>query len=284
MGIENIHKHIDSMKEKDLEILKKIVAQPSVSVQKEDVKKCASLVSKLMEEMGIKNAVYESPGNPVIIGEVKCGKPDAVTLLFYGHYDTQPREPLSEWKSPPFEPTVRDGRLFGRGSADNKGQFLAHLLAVRSYLQSSGGLPINVKFILDGEEESGSPSLDPFVQAHKELLKADIVYTSDGGMHDSGAPLIFFGCRGLMQVDIAIQTAVQDNHSGNKGGAIPNAAWEMVKLLSGMMDANDKVLIPGFYDRAVPHSDFDEKLIDAFPYNPEALAKVFGVEKLDLSK
>jgi acetylornithine deacetylase/succinyl-diaminopimelate desuccinylase-like protein len=281
--INNVHKHIESMQEQDLNTWKKLVAQPSVSAQNIGVRECSQMVKALMEDCGLTTQVFETPGQPILYGEL-ITNPAAPTVLFYGHYDVQPPEPLEAWKSPPFEPTIRDGRLYGRGAADNKGQLLAHLLAVRSYLAVNGSLPINVKFVIEGEEESGSIHIPQFIEAQRDLLAADLVYTSDGPLQSDGTPVVFFGVRGMLAIELEIETSSQDNHSGNKGGVIKNAAWELVKLLATMIDVQGNVTIDGFYDDVLEPSQFELQLLEKLPYDPEALAKVFGVEKIDLEK
>ncbi len=271
------------LKEKEtehLEIFKTLVRQKSISSRNEGVKECAKLLKSIMEDAGITTEIYDTPGQPVVYGELKGNHPDKPTILFYGHYDVQPPEPMEKWLSEPFEPTVREGRLYGRGTGDNKGQLLTHVLAVKAYLDLVGEVPVNVKFIFDGEEEIGSPNLEEFVRAHRDLLKTDVVLTSDGPLHDSGSPIIAFGVRGVMNFDFQINTANTDNHSGNKGGVIPNAIWEMVRFLSTMMDEKDRVLVEGFYDNVVEPTAYEKQLISDLPFNKEGIARSFGVEKI----
>ncbi|MBV1759187.1 MAG: M20/M25/M40 family metallo-hydrolase [Dethiosulfatibacter sp.] len=284
MLIENIHAHINSNREQDINTLIELVSHPSISSNAVEIRRCAEFLKNIMEESGINTKIYETKGQPVVIGEVASHNKDATTVLFYGHYDVQPPEPLDAWVSPQFEPTIREGRLYGRGAGDNKGQLLTHIMAVRSYLATEGALPINVKFIFEGEEEIGSPSLLEFVEDNKELLKADVVLTSDGPIHDSGAPLVAFGVRGVMNFEFNLETATTDNHSGNKGGVIPNAIWKMVDLLATMKDKDDKVTIAGFYDDVVIPSPYELSLIDNLPFDPISLAKVYGVERIELDK
>jgi len=273
--------HIRSKKEEYLDIMKRLVAQPSISARGEGVEECAHLLVEIMEDLGISARTLPTRGFPVVYGEVGSGD---FTLLFYGHYDVQPPEPLEEWISPPFEPTERDGRLYGRGTGDNKGQLLCHLLAVHSYLQVRGDLPLKIKFILEGEEESGSPHLAEFASENQELLAADLVYTSDGPLHESGAPAIYYGVRGMLALEMSLQTAAGDNHSGNKGGVIPNAAWELVKILSSMRDEQDRVRVKGFNDQVRPPTAKDQELIRNMDFEPEQIARNFGVEKIDLDQ
>ena len=284
MNIDKVHQNIESHRESDLELLKKLVRIPSVAAKNQGIDECRDALVSLLEGLGAKTSVLPTKGAPVVFGEIDCGKPDAKTVMFYGHYDVQPPEPLEGWKTPPFEPTVIKGRLYGRGTADNKGQFRADILAVRSYIESGEGLPINIKYFLEGEEENSSMNILDCIVPNKEKLKCDLVYNSDGGMHDSGKPIVQHGVRGMLQVKIDITTARQDNHSGNKGGQIPNAAWEMVKLLSSMIDENGRCAIEGFYDDVVAPSDYDMELINRMEFNPEAVAKIYGVDKILLDK
>lgn len=284
MLMENVHAHINANRESDIQTLIELVRHPSISSDEVEVRNCANFLKSIMIESGINAKIYETKGQPVVYGEVVSGSKHATTVLFYGHYDVQPPEPLDAWHSPPFEPTIREGRLYGRGAGDNKGQLLTHILAVRSYLATEGVLPINVKFIFEGEEEIGSPSLLEFVKNNKELLNADVVLTSDGPIHDSGAPLVAFGVRGVMNFEFNLKTATTDNHSGNKGGVIPNAVWEMVDLLKTMKDKDDKVTIEGFYDDVILPTPYELSLIDRLPFDPVSLARVYGVERIELDK
>lgn len=284
MSIKHVHEIIEREMDRNLNYLKKIVEQPSVSRDKKGVLDCAVLLKNMMNDFGINSRIYETDGNPIVFGQISSEVGSPLTILFYGHYDVQPPEPLELWDSLPFAPTIRDGRIYGRGTADNKGQFLAHLLAVKYYLQLEKSLPVNVKFIFEGEEEIGSENLALFVKEHSELLSADIVYTSDGPMGVDDVPEIIFGARGVMNFDLIVETAEIDNHSGNKGGVIKNSAWELVSLLNTMKDSDDNVLIEGFYEDLVSPSDYDLKLIRGYDYNPKKLAIAYGVEKIDLEK
>ncbi len=268
------------MKEADLELLKKLVAQPSISAQNQGVRRCAELLKELLTETGCSNVtIFETPGQPVVYGELASKKEGAKTVIFYGHYDVQPPEPLEEWITPPFEPTVRDGRLYGCGTADNKGQFLAHILAVRSFMKAEGGVPVNVKFVLDGEEESGSPHMEGFVESHRDLLKADLIYNSDGPMHSLDFPEIKQGYRGVMSFELELTTATHQNHS-KTGGLIRNPAMDLVQLIATMADSSGRVTIDGFYDDVLPPTEYEQKLMDQCGFDPEELARVYGVKKL----
>ncbi len=284
MSIEKIHAHIAAKQEDYLGEVKRLLAQPSISANGSGIRECAALLALMMEETGIKTEIYETAGNPVIYGEIPAENPDAKTVLFYGHYDVQPPEPLELWETPPFEPTVRNGRLFCRGVADNKGQLITHILALRSYLAVEKKLPANVKFIFEGEEESGSVNLPVFVKNHKELLKADIVLPVDGSMLDGDIPNIRLGCRGIVNFEIRVKTGDFDNHSGLSGGVIPNAGWELIKLLGTMKDKDDNILIEGFQDDIVPPSAFESEVIENLPYDAEATARLYGVPSMAMDK
>jgi acetylornithine deacetylase/succinyl-diaminopimelate desuccinylase-like protein len=284
MSLNKIHEHIDSNMNTYIQELMNLVAYPSVSSQKEEVRSCGLYLNELMNEIGFQSSLYETNGNPIVFGTLQGDSHQGPTILFYGHYDVQPPDPLEDWQSPPFKPEIRNGRIYGRGTGDNKGQFLCHLLAIKSYMETHGSLPITVKVILDGEEEIGSPSLLGFVQDNEKMLKADVVLTSDGPIHDSGSPMVVFGVRGVMNFELILETGKIDNHSGNKGGIIKNAAWEMVNLLSTMKDDEGNVVIEGFYDDVFKPTDYDMTLIDALPFNPDSMAEVCQVKSIDLDK
>lgn len=170
---------------------------------------CAELLKGMMAELGIETKIMKTDGHPVVYGEMIQDE-SFFTLLIYGHYDVQPPEPIEDWISPPFEPTIREGRIYGRGAGDNKGQLMAQLLGVKTYLTRFKDLPINIKFVIEGEEETGSPHLDAFVKANRDLLKADLVYTADGSSHNSGAPLILLGARGALDLEMTATEASWD--------------------------------------------------------------------------
>lgn len=284
MSIEAVHTLIETKKEAYLEYLKTLLAQPSISTRNIGIQECSGLLKSMMEEIGIKTTIFQTAGHPIIYGELLADSPDAPTILFYGHYDVQPPDPVELWLSPPFEPTIRDGRLFARGVADNKGQLMTHLLAVRAYLAIEGSLPANVKFLFEGEEECGSPNIEQFVYTHREMLKTDLAYPADGAMHNGDVPYVRFGCRGLITLEIQLETSEHENHSGTFGGVVPNAAWELVRLLSSMKDNADHVTVEGFYDDVLPPSKTDLELIDKLSFDSEEIARVVGLSSLGLEK
>ena len=281
MSIERVHRYIDDHREESLETLKDLIRQPSISAQDTGVKECARYLADLTRRLGIRSEILDTPTQPVVYGEVPVD-PNAYTLLLYGHYDVQPPEPLDLWRTPPFEPTVRDGRLYGRGTGDNKGQLLCHVLAAKAWLATAGAPPINLKFIFEGEEESGSRSLGSFVREHRAMLAADLVYISDGGLHPSGAPTISLGNRGILGITLVAQGADRDNHSGNKGGVAPNPVWMLIHLLSTMVDRAGRVLVDGFYDRVRPIGPVEERLLATMDFDPKAFAATMGLETLEI--
>ena len=286
MSVESVHAHIDTMREQDLETLKELVRIPSVANRGDStgVHKCAQRLKELFESLGFEARIMPTATEPMVFAQMRSKNPDAKTILFYGHYDVQPAEPLDEWLTEPFEPVVKDGRLYGRGTADNKGQFLAHIHALRSYLAVHGDIPIHAKFVLDGEEETGSPSMEKYVRDNLELLTADLVYFTDGPSEYSGATTVVHGFRGMFSFEINLRTATHANHSGRAGGQIPNAAIELSRLMSTMIDETNHITVEGIYDDVVPPTDFEWELIRAMPYEPEKLAKVYGVKEIKLTK
>lgn len=278
--ISRVVSEIARNEEKNLAILKELVSQPTVSAQGIGIKEGASLLVKILKDSNIQAETYETAGNPMIFGQKLVG-PDKPTVIFYGHYDVQPPEPFESWLSDPFKPQVRNGRIWGRGVADNKGQLLAHILAVRAYVESGLELPVNVKFLFEGEEECASPHLADFVQNNKPLLEADVAITSDGPMHPSGCPTMALGVRGIMTAQIRAKGAKRDYHSGNYGGVVPNPAWKVVHLLANLRNEDGRVNLPGFYDEVVPPSDSDKELLKALPFDRQALLNEIGIEEFD---
>ncbi len=281
MSLEGVHRYIDEHRSEALDILRDLVARPSISAQDKGVKECAAHLAALLGRFGIAAEVVPTPTQPIVYGEI-IRDPGGYTLLCYGHYDVQPPEPLDLWQTPPFEPTIRDGRLFGRGAGDNKGQLLAHVLAARAWLEAADGPPINLKFVFEGEEESGSPSLGAFVREHRARLAADLVYISDGGLHPSGAPVISLGNRGILGITLVAQGADRDNHSGNKGGVAPNPVLILAHLLATIVDPSGRVLIDGFYDDVRPIGPTEQALLATLDYDPVAFGATMGLPTLPM--
>ncbi len=282
MNIKDVHNLIDNSKAENIDSLKNLVKIPSLNNNSQGIQRCVKFLTDLMGEAGISTTVYETNGNPIIYGELLVDKKQP-SLLFYGHYDVQPTGALKLWETPPFIPSERNNRLYGRGAGDNKGQFISHILATKYYLETFGNSPINLKFILEGEEEIGSRSLEQFAKQNKELLKADLVYTADGSMGLDDTPLINLGTRGIMNFNLEIHTAYADNHSGNRGGVIENSAWELTRVLASMVDSNGKILIDGFYDGLVEPSSEELDLLDKIPFDRGRLADIYEVKTIKKS-
>lgn len=273
-AIPDILHAIDTRKDDYLDTLFRLLRQPSISTQGIGVDECADLVASILEENGITSRIMPTAGLPVVYGERVVAE-DANTILIYGHYDVQPPEPFEEWDSPPFEPTIRDGRIYARGTGDNKGQFVAHILALK-LLDDLGIAPrLNVKFLLEGEEESSSPNLPPFVEQNRDLLKADLLYAADGPMHPSNRPIVFFGMRGNLKMELVATGANRDLHSGNFGGPAPNPVWKLVDLLSTMRFPDGRVAIEGFYDQVVPPTEYERELLASVPFDAGSVDDFF---------
>ncbi|HLN62088.1 MAG TPA: M20/M25/M40 family metallo-hydrolase, partial [Symbiobacteriaceae bacterium] len=191
--MEQLHTYLDEHRQEHLDMACRLMAQTSISPTGEGMAECAAMLQGMMEEAGIRTEILPTPGHPILFGEVDAGAP--FTVLIYGHYDVQPPEPLELWQSPPFEPTLRDGKIYARGAGDNKGQLMANLLAVRAYLKTGTKLPVNVKFCFEGEEESSSENLAWAVEEYREKLTCDMVYTADGPQHPSARPTVLLGVR-----------------------------------------------------------------------------------------
>ena len=274
---------INVNRDRYLEELKALLAIPSISALPQhagDVKRCADWCADEMRRIGLQHVrLIDTPGNPVVYGDW-LDAAGAPTILFYGHYDVQPVDPLELWESPPFEATVRDGEIYARGSADDKGQVFMHFKAVEAHLKQNGRLPVNIKFILEGEEEVGSVNLDDFIRAHKAELGSDVVVISDSGMFARGVPSICYGLRGLVYFQLDLRGSSTDLHSGSFGGAVANPAMVLAQVLAQMKDRGGRIKIPGFYDDVVALQEEERKAWASLPFNEKQYKKDFGVPKL----
>ncbi len=263
--------------------LKQYLAIPSISALPEhaaDVKRAADWTADALRAAGLENVrLIDTPGNPVVYGDWlhAPGKP---TILYYGHYDVQPVDPVNLWTTPPFEATVRDGEIYARGAADDKGQVFMHIKAVEAFLKNGGTLPINIKFFIEGEEEVGSVHLDDFVRSHKQELAADVVVISDSPMFDRGIPSICYGLRGLAYFQIDLRGTRSDLHSGSFGGAVANPAFVLSQVLTQMKDRGGRIKIPGFYDDVRPLSDAERAEWKKLPFSETKYRKELGAPRL----
>jgi acetylornithine deacetylase/succinyl-diaminopimelate desuccinylase-like protein len=281
--MDNVIDFINVNRDRYLEELKAFLAIPSISALPEhaaDVKRCAEWCADEMRRIGLQNVrLIDTPGNPVVYGDW-LGAPGAPTILFYGHYDVQPVDPLDLWQSPPFEATVRDGEIYARGSADDKGQVFMHFKAVEAHMKQNGRLPLNIKFILEGEEEVGSAHLDDFIRAHKDELRADVVVISDSPMFARGVPSICYGLRGLVYFQIDLRGSNTDLHSGSFGGAVANPAFVLAQILAQMKDRGGRIKIPGFYEDVADLQEAERKEWASLPFNERQYKKDFGIPKV----
>lgn len=255
---------------------------PSISTDsrhREDVRKCAGFLVEKFTRMGLKPELHETPGHPILVArsEVRPGRP---TVLIYGHYDVQPVDPVEEWNTPPFEPTLVGDKIYCRGATDNKGQHFSHILGVEETLKETGELPVNVIFLLEGEEEIGSPNLAPFLEMHKDSLRCDICAVSDTGMIGPGVPTMTYGLRGIACLEFTIHGPTLDLHSGVYGGAVPNPATIVARLVSTLHDEAGKVRIPGFYDSVVDLEPWEREMWAALPDGDAATLVETGVRGL----
>jgi acetylornithine deacetylase/succinyl-diaminopimelate desuccinylase-like protein len=274
---------IHTNRDRYVDELKRYLAIPSISALPQhtgDVRRCAEWTADEMRRIGLEHvSLVETAGHPVAYGDWlhAAGAP---TMLLYGHYDVQPVDPVNLWESPPFEATVRDGEIYARGAADDKGQVFMHFKAIEAHLKQQGRLPVNVKVIIEGEEEVGSVNLDRFVEAQRDRLKADVVVISDSAMFDRGVPSICYSLRGLVYCQIDVRGTSSDLHSGIFGGAVANPNMVLAQMLAQMKDRGGRVKIPGFYDAVRPLEDAERTAWKALPFNERQYRKQLGAPKL----
>ncbi|HLI91361.1 MAG TPA: M20/M25/M40 family metallo-hydrolase [Ktedonobacteraceae bacterium] len=280
LDLSDIFAYVDQHRQEFLDRLIDYVRRPSISAYGQGIGEVAEYIAGVMKQLGLQARVIPTAGWPMVLGE-RTAKPGAPAVLLYGHYDVQPPDPLEAWISPPFEPTIRDGRLYARGVGDNKGQHFAQLMALETLLACRGELPCNVRVLLEGEEEIGSPQMAPFIRDHRDELKADLVITSDGPVHESGRSLVVFGVRGVLNFELRARGANRDLHSGNWGGVAPNPLWTLVHLLATMKNERGEVTIEGFYDNVKPLTDLEREAIARLPNDVEEVERDLGLQRLD---
>ncbi len=272
-----LDQYIEAHMDESIAELSRLCAQPSVSASGEGVRECAELVAEMIRARGFDVQLIETPGQPVVVGKAQGKSPR--TFLFYNHYDVQPPEPLELWDSPPFEPTLRDGKLYARGVADDKGEIVARLAAIDAVRDLHGGeLPCNLTFVVEGEEEVSSPHMRQFVLDHLDLLAADGALWEGGGVDHEDRPSTVLGFRGILAVELSVEVMNRDAHSGN-AHALPSAAWRLVRALNSIKGPDERILIKGFYDKVLPPNDADRELIAQQPDTEPFLRQVFGVRE-----
>jgi len=253
----------------------RLASQPSVSARKEGITECADLVKSMIEEIGGTTKVLQLPGAaPLVYGEIKSTR-TSKTILFYNHYDVQPEVPLSLWKSPPFKPEIREGRLYGRGVSDDKGELVSRLKLIEAYVKVNGEPPCNVKFCFEGEEEVGSPNLEAYVNRDPELFKSDAVIWEYGKIDSEGRPVVGLGVKGMIYLELTVRSLSQDAHS-MYAAALPSAVWRLTRLLSLIKDTHERILVPGWYDKVLDLADDELKLLESQPSEAEELLKTYG--------
>jgi acetylornithine deacetylase/succinyl-diaminopimelate desuccinylase-like protein len=267
-----------------LEDLKRFLRIPSVSTdpeREEDLERGAGWVAAALDDAGLDDVqIHATDKHPIVTGRYTGAGADAPTVLVYGHYDVQPPDPLDEWETEPFDPTVRDGNIYARGATDNKGQLLTHVNAVGAYLEAEGELPVNVTFLIEGEEEVGSPSLAPFLEEHRDLVDADVLLVSDMAMWDEGTPALTTGMRGLAYVEVTVEGPRRDLHSGVYGGAVGNPANALARILGSLHDEDGRVTIPGFYEEVQPVPERTRQEWEDLDLDEAAMAEELGVTEL----
>lgn len=275
--------YFKEQREAHLNQLQEFLRIPSISAisaHKDDMRRAARWLETELKRIGMSRvAIMETGGHPVVYAEwlEQPGKP---TALIYGHYDVQPVDPLNLWETPPFEPAIREGKIYARGASDDKGQVFMHIKVLEALLKLEGKLPVNIKMLIEGEEEIGSANLDRFIAEHKQLLKADVVVISDTGFYARGVPSITYALRGLAAMEVEVVGARGDLHSGLFGGAAPNAIHELVNLLASLRGPDGAVAVPGFYEDVRGLSHEERESFAALGFNEAAYQKEMGVKAL----
>jgi acetylornithine deacetylase/succinyl-diaminopimelate desuccinylase-like protein len=270
-----VKQHMDGW----MEELTRLCAQPSVSARHEGIEECAEIVADLLRMRGFAAEVLPTDGgHPIVLASAEGANPNR-HLLFYNHYDVQPPEPLEDWETPPFEPSIRDGRLYARGAKDDKGEFVSRLAALDAVKAETGSYPCRVTFLVEGEEEVGSPHLPDWVARHADRLRVDGAIWEEGGIDFDGAPRLSLGARGLLYVELTVRTLARDGHSGG-ANLLPNADWRLTWALASLKGPDEQILIPGFYDAVRPPSAREEQLLELLPSQEESVKQQFEIKRL----
>ena len=266
--------------ERNIEELKQLLRIPSISADSnylDGMREAAQFVADRLTAAGCTAEIVETAGHPIVYGEWN-NKPGAPTALVYGHYDVQPPDPLDEWITPPFEPDIRDGNIYARGATDDKGQMYTHIKSVEACLQATGELPVNVKFVIEGEEEVGSDNLDKFLEDNKEKVACDIAVVSDTSQYAPGIPAITYGLRGIMCCEVTLHGPNQDLHSGVFGGSIVNPVNALATLIGKLIDDEGNIQIPSFYDQVVPLTEEERTTFASLPFDEQEYLNSLGVD------
>ena len=273
--VDAVLKKIDENANKAIDAAKKICSIPTVAAKGQGIEETANLVQKMLEDAGLSSERYETQGAPVITGHLDVGAKR--TLLFYDHYDVQPAEPFDLWVSPPFEPEIRDGRIYARGIADNKGDTISRIWAVQAFHDAGVDIPVNIKFVIEGEEEISSPNLPDFTKEHSEFLKADGGIWEFGSAGFDGTQEAWLGLKGILYVQLEVTRLSHDAHSSNSA-ILPSAPFRLVWALSSLKDQNERILIDGFYDKVVPMTETDREFAAKVDLEEEARREFYGID------
>jgi acetylornithine deacetylase/succinyl-diaminopimelate desuccinylase-like protein len=255
---------------------------PSVSANpayREDVRRCAEWLRGRLEQIGLEASLHDTPGHPIVLGR-NVHRPGRRTVMIYGHYDVQPAEPFELWHSPPFQPVIANGLITARGATDNKGQIMAHISGVAEQLATDGDLPVNLIFLIEGEEEVGSGNLEKFLRDHQQELACDVVAISDTGMIAPGVPTFTYGLRGIAALELRVTGPASDLHSGIYGGAVMNPATALARLIGTLHDADGRVAVDGFYDGVTPLEQWERDAWKKLPFGDEDLLRITGAPEL----
>lgn len=281
--MEDVIKYINENRDAFIQELKDFLKIPSISTlseNKKDINDCADFVMEKLKQAGMSRVeIFQSEGHPIVYGEW-LGAPGKPTVLVYGHYDVQPVDPIDLWNTPPFEPTIKDGKIYARGATDDKGQVFMHFKSVESFFKTVGSPPLNIKFVIEGEEEIGSEHLEPFINNNLDLLKCDAVLISDTSLYAPGVPTLTYGLRGLAYMEVEVTGPNRDLHSGTFGGAVGNPVNTLAHMISKLHDKDGKVTIPGFYKDVLKLTKKERANYKLLKFSEKKFAKELGVSKL----
>ena len=272
-------KHVDSNLNNLISDLQTLIRQPSVSAKNEGIEECAKLVKKLLKKSGLKSEILRLKKGvaPIVYGEIKSKQNPTKTLMFYNHYDVQPAEPFDLWDYPPFSGTRKGNKIFGRGATDDKGELITRIKAVEAYLKTIGDVPCNIKFVIEGEEETGSAHIEKYLKKYKKKFSCDGVIWEFGYVDAKNRPIIGLGMKGLLFVELSIKESIIDAHS-SLAVLIKNPAWRLIEAVSTLRDSNGKILIKDWYNEVTPFSKKDLKLISKEPFDENVFKKEFGIK------
>jgi acetylornithine deacetylase/succinyl-diaminopimelate desuccinylase-like protein len=281
--LQDVISFIKNNKDNYINELKEFLKIPSISTlpeNKEDIVKCAQFVAGKLKQAGMSRVeIFKTEGHPIVYGEW-LGAPGKPTVLVYGHYDVQPVDPIELWDSPPFEPVIKDGKIFARGATDDKGQVFMHIKSVEAFFKTEGSLPLNIKFIIEGEEEVGSTNLTSFINKNKDFLKCNAVLISDTALYEPGSPALTYGLRGLSYMEVEITGPNRDLHSGEYGGSVANPINVLAEMISKLQDKNGRITIPGFYDDVLKLTKAEKENYKKLKFSDKKFAKGLNVSEL----